>query len=528
MSDAVACVPKEGEITRGPDELWMKNVLESLMEENAASLMAKREDCGWTTDGPWLFTMGQMEEVAWADNMQRLRAEEARKTTKRSEASSKRLRSKSSRDASKESRSSLSVDFDPEKLPPTPPSDDGEIWDPNASSNDSTEETPPKLVPLEESADIPVAEPRVRPLQPDKKICRPLKVFADKTRWRRTVESFDDSLDNEKLWSVYLKHFTTADLNWLSDHFMKSGGRRGFISIEDAIAAAHEYACIRWSLGCANSLVLDDVDEICERLQIAKAVDFDRLVKFVYRFQQKALDTDVNSGFKESEILFLKDVFRPYVKIGVPTRNIFEFIGMLGHGATEEEQSHMQTIFKTLNLQGQCRSDGTVSFYTFLYFLQHVHQMEDQEYRKREQSQVIKSGFKDKEIEEFRVLFDRFVDTPEQELSLAALKEMFKDLMMPLTLAQTKEVASIIRASDENCNDLIDFGEFVCLLRELWERDFADLKTITQKIDDRSSKRRTSMGEIKASSDAGVNGRRSSMRRRSTVEKAMIKQSAKQ
>lgn len=518
------------------DSKWMKNVLSNLVKENASNLMNKREEHGWTTSGPWGM-LSQDQQAAWQKRLGKVG-----KGSKESNRSSKSKRSKES------VQSSVDIDFNPDKMPPTPPSlnepedeEGAEVWDPAAKSESESEDEveevqeAPIITPGSKKKMVSISEESVLEDKPKEvavvrhKLMGGFAKFADKTRWRRTVESFDDAVDNEKLWAGYLRHFTTADLNYFSDCFMKRGGRRGHIGVEDACLTAREYMCLRWNAGSANLLVLEDVEEINKKIDCVKGIyDFDRLVRFIYNFQQVALSKDEYHGFKSGEVKFLKDMFYEFVESGVRPDQLFRLMGALGHNVNYTDEQRLQTLFRTLKMQDHVGKNGCIPFTGFLYFVQRVNQQDDQAYRQDEQEKVIKSGFNDKEIEEFRTLFDRFVDTPNGELSLAAIKLMFMHLMMPLKREQLKEVARIIEEGDQNGNGTIDFGEFVTLLRELWRRDFCDLKTLSQKLASSSTTatRRMSAQDLKESVNDGVGKGSGSMRRRSSVELAMISSNA--
>jgi len=345
--------------------------------------------------------------------------------------------------------------------------------------------------------------------------------YDDRTRWRRTVESFDAAIDQDKLWTSYLKHFTTADLNWMSDCFMKGGGRKGYIGSWEAINTAKDYMCLRWNSTCAYLVTTDDLEEINQQLRTRNEFDFDLLVRFIYKFQQVALSKDKGHGFNTSELHFLQTLFGAYKETGVKPGDLFALMEKLGHRMDAGGEEYLRNLYQKWNIQDTIDKRGCIPYDAFLYFVQKVNQVEDEKFRQDELDKVIKSGFKDAEVEQFRCLFNNFIDTATGEVTLAGLKEIFKSMTMPLTLQQTKEVVVILESGDLNHNGLIDFGEFLVLVGELFNRDFfGDIKTLTERLD-ASNTRRQSMTEMKEATNAAIGRRGSSGRRHSTVEMAM-------
>jgi len=331
---------------------------------------------------------------------------------------------------------------------------------------------------------------------------------------------FDHNEDTEMMYGEYLKYFSAQDIDWMVFKFESLGGNiSGVIRTEFALDTCRRYMQLRWNESSSKCLTLEDCEVICETLGIVDHISLHSFVELVYVFQQKALDRDEYSGFSDEYLLHLKALFPKQVEQGVKPVELFSLYAELGHSITKESQESLLRMYKAAGSENHLQG-GYFPFTHFLYLMQRMDQEEDKIYRERERRLITGSKFKDKEIDEFRALFNKFMEPETQEMSLAKIKRMFENMNLPLTRAQMIEVATIIRESDENANDSIDFGEFCSLLRGLWDRNFANLQSLTAVIEGDGSNNRT----ISKGSDQNVSR---NFRRRGTIEQHLYTQTSK-
>eukprot|EP00441_Pelagodinium_beii_P043394 CAMPEP_0197627016 /NCGR_PEP_ID=MMETSP1338-20131121/5749_1 /TAXON_ID=43686 ORGANISM="Pelagodinium beii, Strain RCC1491" /NCGR_SAMPLE_ID=MMETSP1338 /ASSEMBLY_ACC=CAM_ASM_000754 /LENGTH=1038 /DNA_ID=CAMNT_0043197627 /DNA_START=1 /DNA_END=3117 /DNA_ORIENTATION=- len=194
-----------------------------------------------------------------------------------------------------------------------------------------------------------------------------------------------------------------------------------------------------------------------------------------------------NGGWTDREVDDFRLIFDQYNVYGdgqITNKELMRLVeDMIPDMARDKNQRP-----KLLDLMRQVDTDGSGSldFYDFLKLMQLFREHQDKERVLKEQVAIKDTGFTATEVAEFRELF-LAADDSSGELSFQEFKTMV-DGITPLGDALTQELEKIFyEVTDRSLGvdgnaDEADFPEFLWLMKELLQRNFAGIKEKTSKF----------------------------------------------
>jgi len=251
------------------------------------------------------------------------------------------------------------------------------------------------------------------------------------------------------------------------DHFGKS------IGVKQAIEALRR-------VGCTDSR--RSLEEFLEREAIATdEVDFYCFSQAALRSRQKQrAQFRENGGFTKDEVEDLRSQFNRYDSDGSGTISGPETVRLM------EEEFPMLTkdparrpqMIQLLNEADQ-GGDGSLDFHDFLRIMRHLRDIQDQLRIGKELDAVNTTKFTPPEVQEFRELF-LATGGGDKELGFDQIKELLKCLV-PMGSKNVEELKSkFFEFSAKQMGviggaELLDFPEFLWLMRELVDTNFAGM-----------------------------------------------------
>jgi Ca2+-binding EF-hand superfamily protein len=333
--------------------------------------------------------------------------------------------------------------------------------------------------------------------KPEGKIVRRGKLNGG--NWRRTItrtisiQSTDIVDTPEFMWQKYLKHFTSPQLDWLSAQFDSyDENMAGMISLEDAIYVVMSW--MKYSYRCENPEPTDDMVkaalESCSRGQLDN-LTFEHVVSFTKHCERKILNIDGMAGFPEDDVLEFKSVFKDFCKQkgidggdkppALSTLDTFAILEELGRDCGEKEsQERVIEIIKEVDEN----KSGDLDFLEFLHLLRQVQAQDANTARKREKELIQQSGFSDSEVEKFHQLFDLY-QGQDGTFTVESLREMFTKIEITMTPERRKYLAGMVHKVTDN--NLLTLGEFLVLLHDLLEEDFAEMRSSANVVPERAA-----------------------------------------
>eukprot|EP00746_Dinoflagellata_sp_MGD_P012874 gnl/MRDRNA2_/MRDRNA2_127592_c0_seq1.p1 gnl/MRDRNA2_/MRDRNA2_127592_c0~~gnl/MRDRNA2_/MRDRNA2_127592_c0_seq1.p1 ORF type:complete len:548 (-),score=115.91 gnl/MRDRNA2_/MRDRNA2_127592_c0_seq1:276-1919(-) len=331
------------------------------------------------------------------------------------------------------------------------------------------------------------------------KIVRRGKLNVPGGNWRRTmtrtisIQSTEIVDTPEFMWQKYLKHFTSTQLDALSALFDSyDEDLSGNITIEDSIYVATSW--IKSTYRCENPEPTEEIVQAalaeCSKVEL-EYLTFEHVVLFVKHIEKLILASDEWAGFNEDDVLEFKSVFKDFCKskgIGdgdataaLSTLDTFMILEELGRDTGDKDsQERVIAIIKEVDIN----KSGDLDFLEFLHLLRRVQSQDASAGRQRERELIQQSGFADEEVEKFHQLFDLYQGT-DGTFTVESLREMFTKIEIQMTAERRKYLAGMVHKISDN--SLLTLGEFLVLLRDLLDQDFADMRSAANESGERAA-----------------------------------------
>mmetsp|Transcript_763 Transcript_763/g.1207 ORF Transcript_763/g.1207 Transcript_763/m.1207 type:complete len:403 (-) Transcript_763:182-1390(-) len=233
------------------------------------------------------------------------------------------------------------------------------------------------------------------------------------------------------------------------------------------------------------------IGESLERCQVdvvagVAAFDFDGLVGFIKDFIEHEFKRRPRSLFTREKLEEIEDVFRRYdheiadgTSTGLKTNQTFEVWKELGFGADIETRYQQQIMIERIK-EVDIDFSGTVNFEEFLQLLR-IYKLEKQEKQKKyEYDHVKQSNFTTAEVSELREIFSLLDTEKTGQLAFTQVRQLFHDLGGKLSREEVDQlydfIDEVMEKIDQNFNQLIDFGEFLMIMRQILDSNFLGIK----------------------------------------------------
>jgi len=203
--------------------------------------------------------------------------------------------------------------------------------------------------------------------------------------------------------------------------------------------------------------------------------EFSDAVRFTFHLQKLYLQDRPNAGFVAGDVNYYKGVLSKYdTGSGLHTRELFDPLGELGFTFTTLlEQNFLIDLVKAVDLD----KSGTIDFDEFLHMMRTLYDRNYVSQRKREYSLVVRSGMALTECEDWFGLYKVVQSGSESSkgISLSDLRDLLERIDLTWTYKENLRLTRWLRECDEDSNGMIDFGEFCCLVKKMWDTNFANI-----------------------------------------------------
>jgi len=192
-------------------------------------------------------------------------------------------------------------------------------------------------------------------------------------------------------------------------------------------------------------------------------------------------------GFSAQEVQDLKNIFNYYDKDGAgdlgpkdEIRIITDLYPEIAHDA--EMRPLLLEVVRNVD---EHRKTERLEFKDFLRLMQHLRDLKDQTKVNKEMSAVKNCGFSVQEVQEFRQLFLEG-DNGYGEFSLEEAQRILGKVT-PLGAGYLKELAQIFGDVSGGEVDVVDFPDFLLLMKRLIDVNFARIRDITSALSHENS-----------------------------------------
>jgi len=184
-----------------------------------------------------------------------------------------------------------------------------------------------------------------------------------------------------------------------------------------------------------------------------------------------------NQGFTDLEVRKYTRIFNRFDPDGVgevSNRNLARLIEELFPGVREDHATHARAkaVLKEIDEDG----DGQVDLREFLRMMRFVQDDADEKRMARDQEALKDARFTRVETKEFRQVFQMFDDDMSGDLSYDDVATMLSGIV-PLGHRASKSLLAILKAVDRNGDRVIDFLEFLGLMRRLQDDDWNNINS---------------------------------------------------
>eukprot|EP00927_Polykrikos_kofoidii_P055826 TRINITY_DN50020_c0_g1_i1.p1 TRINITY_DN50020_c0_g1~~TRINITY_DN50020_c0_g1_i1.p1 ORF type:complete len:1102 (+),score=186.79 TRINITY_DN50020_c0_g1_i1:137-3442(+) len=245
-------------------------------------------------------------------------------------------------------------------------------------------------------------------------------------------------------------------------------------------------------LGCSGAVkILQDEHNTITPVNATKSngdgaeewmVPFDAFMRAVVLYKRRSrAEFKQNCGFSWEEIAHLREEFKRYDKDGSGDISKSELVSLVE--AAFPLLAHDPSMRpRLLHLMQECDSDrsGSLDFEDFLRFSAQFMELTQKDQLERETNAIVQTSFTKREVEEFRELFLSGGNN-QTGLAYEDVKFMLSNTC-PLGDKNLQELngilASIVSASGSSAiaTGLLDFPDFLLLMHQLLEVNFADIQ----------------------------------------------------
>jgi Ca2+-binding EF-hand superfamily protein len=177
------------------------------------------------------------------------------------------------------------------------------------------------------------------------------------------------------------------------------------------------------------------------------------------RHQWKNKDLDGNGYIQSSQLASLIEELFPDARVDV------------------REHAFAKAVLEI----GDADHDGSINFEDFTKMMRILQDDDDVEKLNEEQSALSDCGYSRNEVAEFRKVFRTFDDDDSGQMSGDEVEAMFEGLVT-LTAKASAELHKSLAALDKDQDRSLNFTEFLRLMRELQDKNWADINTTSADI----------------------------------------------
>jgi len=288
--------------------------------------------------------------------------------------------------------------------------------------------------------------------------------------------------DAELMWEKFCRHFSFTELCWLSDKF-------GRLAQRDGLAGASvpelggQWLQHRWKRRLQSYEVDEDnlkaAATMCS-VDLAESLSFEKIVKLLDQYQVLHLESDKFAGFSKDFVARFETAFNHYEKggKGLKAKSLWDALKEVGVRFQDPNQQ-LWVVDIVREMHGE--HGGTIDFCEFCKILRKIKAKGTLAQLRREFDLVVKSGMPFKEAEEWMSIFEIYDDKRVGELTVAQVRLLFQNIGLKWGSDDNSQLVTWISEYDENRNDTIDFGEFCCIVRKMWDSDFCGIREIAMK-----------------------------------------------
>lgn len=223
----------------------------------------------------------------------------------------------------------------------------------------------------------------------------------------------------------------------------------------------------------------------------ATSLAFHEVVAFIYHYQNLHLIVEPTAGFGRKDLDMFSRTFDQYCKGsegGAKAKQLWSILRGLGFVyTTMEEQHYIIDMVKSADVD----KSGTISLDELLNLLRRI--IEDLKIpsRSREHKLIVKSGMLLHECDEWVDIFAACANTSGGSISILDMESIFSAVLgMTFGKEGTLQMKEWLVQVDEDSNEKIDFGEFICLVQKMWAADFCGIKAKTSEAIRRAEQQR--------------------------------------
>eukprot|EP00928_Gymnodinium_smaydae_P079104 TRINITY_DN63119_c0_g1_i1.p1 TRINITY_DN63119_c0_g1~~TRINITY_DN63119_c0_g1_i1.p1 ORF type:complete len:399 (+),score=121.64 TRINITY_DN63119_c0_g1_i1:137-1333(+) len=315
----------------------------------------------------------------------------------------------------------------------------------------------------------------------------------------------------EASWAGYMQYFKFAEVTYLAVLFFTQASADGSkvatprpsaaitdptvasvtISREALYEVVKEWLAYRF--GAENLEIPEaNANEAAERAGQAKTSQrwtLPEALAFTYQYQNIYLDEDEHAGFRQADAEGFKTHFDSF-RGGAPLKpvDLWMFLKDLGFEfKTAPEQEFVVGLLKEVAKAKRGAASGELTYWALLHLLRKLVERNNEEPRSREHRLIVQSKMDLVECEGWFAIFGAAAGD-EGEIRMSDIKGLFETIGMKWGVEGTAQLRDWLKEVDEDSNNMIDFGEFCCLVQKMWDTNFGGIKTHAAAAIDQASK----------------------------------------
>mmetsp|Transcript_116877 Transcript_116877/g.268192 ORF Transcript_116877/g.268192 Transcript_116877/m.268192 type:complete len:311 (-) Transcript_116877:62-994(-) len=233
-------------------------------------------------------------------------------------------------------------------------------------------------------------------------------------------------------------------------------------------------------------LALRRVLDLAPEEKLPEHVNYEQFLSFCMVFGHQERIRNPRTMFSKNTVGNFEKVFQRFNKrredgseTGLQTNAMFQLWSALGRDKEIETQEQKEKMIRRIK-EVDADLSGTIDFEEFLQLVRLYQTEKDAESRSYIEENIAKSRFVPREVEELREVFAMYDDQGTKELHPSVIRQIMKDLGVKLDKKTTERlletVDTVMANADNNDDGLIDVGEFMIIMRELIDRDFAGIR----------------------------------------------------
>jgi Ca2+-binding EF-hand superfamily protein len=219
--------------------------------------------------------------------------------------------------------------------------------------------------------------------------------------------------------------------------------------------------------------------EKAEKLVDKDELNFEGFVAFIRGYRALELEEyNRRAGFSESEVEKYRDTFNKYDKSGDGDLTIKELIPLLTALGREPrtviQREKLTTILSEIDEDGS----GEINFLEFLQLMRRFTNESDAEQLRKEKDIIKRTKFTPEEVNLWRDIFLKFDDDNSGAFDVTEGKTLLQAVGVNLNeRVMHDRYLSLFRDVDEDEDGLMDFPEFLLLMKKCIDLDFGGLQT---------------------------------------------------